>query len=209
MYYVITSDVLTWSCNAGSCRALWSCIETAIPLKSTRWRKILECFPQINFFSTEERKTWTSWMIWGWVHFLENFILEVNQSFMRVEEILVRTSVRLVHLVGGIMEIPACFQSKQSNQVWKQPKCLACRRTTWAGTGVQLWGGWVYPRTASAFEWPRCPAKRPTAPRSSAAGGWPWSPAQGVELRPLHTGTPTRPAPVRHQQVRTSLQWIF
>jgi len=33
------------------------------------WRKILKCFPQkkLNYFSTEERKTWTSWMAIGWV----------------------------------------------------------------------------------------------------------------------------------------------
>jgi len=34
--------------------------------RSIIWRKILECFHQkLNFFSTEERMTWTSWMKWG------------------------------------------------------------------------------------------------------------------------------------------------
>jgi len=27
----------------------------------------------LNFFSTEERKTWTSWMTWGWVNYQQKF----------------------------------------------------------------------------------------------------------------------------------------
>ncbi len=37
--------------------------------------KILECFPQKpNFVSTEERKTWTSWVTSGWVNYQDIFI---------------------------------------------------------------------------------------------------------------------------------------
>jgi len=37
------------------------------PLKSIIWRKSLNVFfKNLNFFLTEERKTWTSWMTWGW-----------------------------------------------------------------------------------------------------------------------------------------------
>jgi len=45
-------------------------------LKSIIWRKILEYFPQKpTFFSTEERKTRTSWMLWGLlVNYQEIFI---------------------------------------------------------------------------------------------------------------------------------------
>ncbi len=32
----------------------------------------------LNYFLTEERKTWTSWMTWGWVNYQEIFIQEVN-----------------------------------------------------------------------------------------------------------------------------------
>jgi len=34
------------------------------PVKSTTWRKFLECFPQKLIFA-EERKTYTSLMTWG------------------------------------------------------------------------------------------------------------------------------------------------
>jgi len=27
----------------------------------------------LNFFSTEERMTWTSWMTWGWVNYQQKF----------------------------------------------------------------------------------------------------------------------------------------
>ncbi len=35
----------------------------------------------LNFFSTVERQTWTSWMTGGWVNYQDIFILEVNKSF--------------------------------------------------------------------------------------------------------------------------------
>jgi len=30
----------------------------------------------LNFFSTEERMTRTSWMIWGWVNYQQKFIFK-------------------------------------------------------------------------------------------------------------------------------------
>jgi len=34
------------------------------------WRKSWNVFiKNLNFFLTEERKTWTSWMTWGWVNY--------------------------------------------------------------------------------------------------------------------------------------------
>ncbi len=39
------------------------------PLKSTIWKKSWNVFLRnLNFFAAEERKTWTSWMTWGWVN---------------------------------------------------------------------------------------------------------------------------------------------
>ncbi len=38
------------------------------PLKSTIWRKILECFPRKPLIVFRWRKTWTSWMTWWWVN---------------------------------------------------------------------------------------------------------------------------------------------
>jgi len=39
-------------------------------LKSIIWRKSWNVFiKNLNFFSTEERKTWTSWMTRGWVNY--------------------------------------------------------------------------------------------------------------------------------------------
>jgi len=34
-----------------------------------------------KFFSTEERKTWTSWMTWGWVNYQQKLFLKVNYTF--------------------------------------------------------------------------------------------------------------------------------
>ncbi len=34
-----------------------------------------------NLFATEERKTQTDWMTWGWVNYQDIFILKVNESF--------------------------------------------------------------------------------------------------------------------------------
>ncbi len=183
MYYVITSDV-------SNARACWA------PLKRRS--------PPYG------EKSWifsSNWFLFNWrkkdMNFLGNFYSGSEPIRYVCRRDSGAASVRLDHVDPSMCSIQTIEPSV------KQPKSLACRRTTWAGTGVQLWGGWVCPRTASVFEWPRCPAKRPTAPRSSAAEGWPWNPARGVELRPLHTGTPTRPAPARHHQhVRTSAQCI-
>jgi len=37
-----------------------------VPIEGHYMEKMLECFHQKpNYFLTEERKTWTSWMTWG------------------------------------------------------------------------------------------------------------------------------------------------
>ncbi len=65
----------------GLCRALWSCTETAIcmqpvghhwsPLYGEKsWNVFLK---KLYLFLTEERKTWISWMTWGWVNYQEFF----------------------------------------------------------------------------------------------------------------------------------------
>ncbi len=69
------------------CRALWSCTETEIwtfiplaPIEVHYMEKNAGMFSSKTYvFSTEERKTWASWMTWGWVQ--EIFTLEVNYSF--------------------------------------------------------------------------------------------------------------------------------
>ncbi len=53
-------------------RALWSCIETTFKSLATievhYGQKIWNVFlKKLNFFATEEGKTWTSWRTWGWV----------------------------------------------------------------------------------------------------------------------------------------------
>ncbi len=58
----------------GLCRALLSSIETAVwtfnpstPLYGEKsWTVFLK---KRNFFLTEKRKMWTSWMTWGWVNY--------------------------------------------------------------------------------------------------------------------------------------------
>jgi len=52
------------------------------PLKSIIWRNSWNVsIKNLNFFSTEERKTWKSWMTWGWVNYQQKFFLKVNYSF--------------------------------------------------------------------------------------------------------------------------------
>ncbi len=74
----------------GSCRAIRSCIETKIwtfNLLATREVHYMEKIPEmisakkLNVFTTEEKKTLTSWMTWGRVNYQEIFILEVDYSF--------------------------------------------------------------------------------------------------------------------------------
>ncbi len=86
----IISQEKTLISQLGSCRVLWSCIETAIwtsihwlPLNSTIWRKILECIP--HFFLTEERKTWTFWMTRGWVNLWTFLFWKWNNPLKRAE----------------------------------------------------------------------------------------------------------------------------
>jgi len=51
-------------------------------LKSIIWRKSWNVFiKNLNFFSTEERNTWTSWMTRGWVNYQQKFFLKMNYSF--------------------------------------------------------------------------------------------------------------------------------
>jgi len=43
-------------------------------MKFIKWRKSWNVFiKNLNFFLTEERKTWTSWMTWGWVNYQQVF----------------------------------------------------------------------------------------------------------------------------------------
>jgi len=51
-------------------------------LKSIIWRKSWNVFiKNLNFFSTEERMTWTSWETWGRVNYQQKFFSKVNYSF--------------------------------------------------------------------------------------------------------------------------------
>jgi len=53
-------------------------------LKSIIWRKSWNGFiKNLNFFSTEERKTWTCWMTWGQVNYQQKFFFKselLNQN---------------------------------------------------------------------------------------------------------------------------------
>jgi len=47
------------------------------PMKSIIWRKSWNVFiKNLNFFMTEERKTWTTWMTWGWVNYQQKFFFK-------------------------------------------------------------------------------------------------------------------------------------
>jgi len=51
--------------------------DSLTPLKSIIWKKSWNVFiKNLNFFSTEERKTWTSWMKWGRVNYQQKFFLK-------------------------------------------------------------------------------------------------------------------------------------
>jgi len=39
------------------------------PIEVHYMEKIHVFFKNLHFFSTEERKIWTSWMTWGWVNY--------------------------------------------------------------------------------------------------------------------------------------------
>lgn len=94
--------------------------------------------------------------------------------------------------------------SKQMGSIWIWPFFLQTyRRTTWAGTVELPWGSWAGVRKAWAPEWPRSPARLPTAPESFAAVVWPWSPAPSAGPLPPHTDTPTMPAPTQQHRGRT------
>jgi len=64
-----------------SFKALWSCTETHLDLElfGSHWsplygEKFWNVFiKNLNFFSTEERMTSTSWMTWGWVNYQQKF----------------------------------------------------------------------------------------------------------------------------------------
>jgi len=68
-------------CSTGITSSLWSCIETDIwtfkPLVAIEVKSMEKnhgMFSSKTFFSTKERKTWASWMTWGWVNYQEIFI---------------------------------------------------------------------------------------------------------------------------------------
>jgi len=51
-------------------------------MKFIKWRKSWNVFiKNLNFFLTEERKTWTSWKTWGESIISKSFFLKVNYSF--------------------------------------------------------------------------------------------------------------------------------
>jgi len=58
-----------------SFKALWSSHLDIEPFGS-QWSPLYVFNKKLHFFSTEERKTWTSWMTWGWVNYQQ-----VNYSF--------------------------------------------------------------------------------------------------------------------------------
>ncbi len=93
----------------GLVRTLWSCIETFSlglqpfdphwsPLYGEKsWNVFLK---KRNFFATEERKTWTSWMTWGWVNYQEISILEVNYNYITSAH-SIQLSTLLFHMEAG------------------------------------------------------------------------------------------------------------
>ncbi len=77
----------------GSCSALEAALKLQfnllVPLKSTTWKKKSwnVFLKNLNFFLTEERKTWTSWITWGWVNYQKTLILEWTNP-LRLETIM-------------------------------------------------------------------------------------------------------------------------
>jgi len=65
-----------------------------IPMKSIIWRKSWNVFiKKLNFFLTEERKTWTSWMTWGWVNYQEKiFFLNWTTPLITITSKLLQVS---------------------------------------------------------------------------------------------------------------------
>jgi len=63
-----------------SFKALWGYTETVgihwSPLYGEKsWNVYIK---KTNLFPTDERKTWTSWMTWGWVNHQQKFSAKVN-----------------------------------------------------------------------------------------------------------------------------------
>jgi len=63
------------------CSLNWNCVLDLEPFVSHWspfiWRKSWNVFNKnLNFFSTEERMTWISWMTWGWVNYQQKFFLK-------------------------------------------------------------------------------------------------------------------------------------
>ncbi len=73
----------------GLCRALWTAIWTFNPLATIEAHymgknSVMFSSKTFIYFSTEERKTWTSWVTWQWVNHQDIFILEVSFSFNKI-----------------------------------------------------------------------------------------------------------------------------
>jgi len=55
----------------------WNCLLDLEPFGSQwspLWRKSWNVFiKNLHFFSTDKRKTWTSWMTWGWVNYQQMY----------------------------------------------------------------------------------------------------------------------------------------
>ncbi len=73
----------------GLCRALWTAIWIFNPLATIEAHymgknSVMFSSKTFIYFSTEERKTWTSWVTWQWVNYQDIFILEVSFSFNKI-----------------------------------------------------------------------------------------------------------------------------
>jgi len=86
-----------------SFKALWSCTETFIwtlnrlvPIEVHYMEKILECFHQKNenFFSTEERKTWTTWVTWGWAEERKTWTTWVTWGWVNYQQMILNYSFK-------------------------------------------------------------------------------------------------------------------
>jgi len=71
--------------------AIWNCIDLDFNMLVALEVHCVEKNPdkfsskKINFFSTEERKTWTSWMTLGWVNYQDIFILSLGFFYIVME----------------------------------------------------------------------------------------------------------------------------
>jgi len=73
----------------------------------------------LHFFSTEERKTWTSWMTWGWVNYQQKFFKKWTTPLIRFLKLHGHFHDECTHVVPNLhydclWEIESVLLQKQS-----------------------------------------------------------------------------------------------